>query len=91
MTFNLDIKLRGIILNLYSYVSKNNNNNININNNEYISIKITNPDLKLTLNQEKCEFNLNIKTISLGPNKLKAGEKIIISNNSIKKQEVNIT
>ena len=90
LTFNLDIKLRGIILNLYSFISKNNNSNMNINNNEYISIKITNPDLKLTLNQEKCEFNLNIKTISLGPNKLKAGEKIIISNNSIKKQEVNI-
>ena len=90
LTFNLDIKFKGIILNLYSSISNNKNNNINLNNNEYISIKITNPELKLLLNQEKCEFNLNIKAISLSPNKLKAGEKIIISNNYIKKQEVNI-
>ena len=89
LTFNIDIKIKGIILNLYSFIY-NRNKNKNLNNNEHISIKITSPEMKLNLNQEKCEFNINIKTITLSPNKLKAGEKIIIENTLIKKQEINI-
>ena len=88
LTFNIDIKIKGIILNLYSFIY-NRNKNKNLNNND-ISIKITSPEMKLNLNQEKCEFNINIKTITLSPNKLKAGEKIIIENSLTKKQEINI-
>ena len=58
--------------------------------NDFIIIKIANPDLKFILSQEKFEFNFSIKEIILGPNKLKSGEKLIISNNIIKKQEINI-
>ena len=91
LTLNIDIKIKGISLNLYSFIYNRNKNTNNLNNTEYISLKITNPDIKLILNQEKFEFILNIKTILLGPNKLKAGEKIIIENNLLKKQETNIS
>ena len=90
LTLNIDIKIKGIVLNLYSFIYNKNKNVKNINNTEYISIKIINPDLKLILNQEKCEFVLNIKTITLSPNKSKTGEKIIIETNLLKKQETNI-
>ena len=85
LILNVDIKIKGINLNLHSSLLSKNINN------EYIIIKITSPDFKFILNKEKCEFNFSVKTISLGPNKLKAGEKIIIINNNInKKQELNI-
>ena len=89
LTLNIDIKIKGINLNLNPGISSI-KDIININN-EYIYIKILNPDMKLILSQEKCEFYFNIKTIILSPNKLKSGEKLIITNNNpIKKQEINI-
>ena len=85
LILNIDIKIKGINLNLYPsiYSAKDIKN-------EFILIKIINPDLKFILNQEKCEINCGIKNIVVSPNKLKAGEKIIVSNNIIKKQEINV-
>ena len=92
---NIDIKIKGINLNLFSNISSINNNKDN-NNNDFISVKLINPDFKLTLSQEKFEINFNIKNIILTPNKLKTGEKLLISNNNTnnntmnKKQELNL-
>jgi len=84
LTLNIDIKIKGINLNLHPFISSSKDIN------DFIIIKIANPDLKFILSQEKFEFNFSIKEIILGPNKLKSGEKLIISNNIIKKQEINI-
>ena len=77
LSLNIDIKIKGINLNLFSPISSNKDIN-----NDYISIKISNPDMKLILCQEKFEINFNIKNIILTPNKLKSGEKLLISNNT---------
>ena len=49
---NIDIKIKGINLNLFSNISSINNNKDN-NNNDFISFKLMNPDFKLILSQEK--------------------------------------
>ena len=91
LSLNIDIKIKGINLNLFSNISSYNNNKDN-NNNDFISFKLINPDFKLILSQEKFEINFNIKNIILTPNKLKTGEKLLISNNNTmnKKQELNL-
>ena len=86
LSLNVDIKIKSIQLNLFQSAYTRHISNIN---NEFISIKILNPELKLFLSQEKFEFNLSVKMISLSPNKLKSAEKMIITNNTIKKQELN--
>ena len=88
LSLNVDIKIKSIQLNLFQSVYTRHISNIN---NEFISIKILSPELKLFLSQEKFEFNLSVKMISLSPNKLKSAEKMIITNNTIKKQELNNT
>ena len=91
LSLNIDIKIKGITFNLFSNISS-----INNINNEFISFKLINPEFKLILSQEKFEINFNIKYIILSPNKLKSGEKLLISNNNTnnntinKKQELNL-
>ena len=86
LSLNIDIKIKGINLNLFSNISSSSNNNTN---NEFISFKLINPDFKLILCQEKFEINFNIKNIILSPNKLKSGEKLLISNNNTNNNTIN--
>ena len=72
LIFNSDIKIKGINLNLYPFISSKNNT-------EFICIKISNIDYKIFLNESKFEVNFSIKNINLGPNKLKSGEKVVIN------------
>ena len=83
LLFNVDIKIKGINLNLYPFISSKNNS-------EFISIKINNCDMKVFLNKEKYELLFSIKNINLGPNKLNSGEKVIISKNSIRKKDTDL-
>ena len=76
LSLNIDIKIKGINLNLFPIISSNKEIN------EFISIKLTNPDAKIILSEEKFEINFTIKNILLGPNKLKTGEKLLILNNN---------
>ena len=81
LLYTADIKIKGINLNLYPFISSKENN-------ECISIKINNLDSKISLNKDKFDILFTIKTIFLGPNKLYSGEKVIISNNSTKKRDI---
>ena len=83
LLYTADIKIKGINLNLYPFISSKDNN-------EFISIKINNLDCKICLNKEKFDLLFTIKHITLGPNKLNSGEKVIISNNSIKKRDIDL-
>ena len=60
LLFNTDIKIKGLKLNLYPFISSKNKN-------EFISIKINNIDSKIILNKDKYEVNFRIKNIILGP------------------------
>ena len=81
LIFSTDIKLKGINFNLYPFISSKENN-------EFISTKINNLDLKINLNKQKFDFFFTIKSIVLGPSKLHSGEKVIISNNSLKRKDI---
>ena len=83
LLYTADIKIKGINLNLYPFISSKDNN-------EFISIKISNLDCKISLNKEKFDLLFTIKNIILGPNKLNSGEKVIISNNSTKKRDLDL-
>ena len=78
-----DIKIKGINLNLYPFISSKDSNN-------FISIQINNLDSKISLNKDKFDLLFTIKNIILGPNKLNSGEKVFISNNSIKKRDTDL-
>ena len=83
LLYTADIKIKGINLNLYPFISSKDNN-------EFISIKISNLDCKISVNKEKFDLLFTIKNIILGPNKLNSGEKVIISNNSTKKRDLDL-
>ena len=72
LLFNSDIKIKGINMNLYPFISSKKTN-------EFICIKINNIDSKIILNKDRFELNFNVKNIILGPNKLNSGEKVIIN------------
>ena len=80
LLFITDIKIKGLKLHLYPFISSKNRN-------EFFFIKINNIDTKIILNKDKFEINFNIKNIIIGPSALNNGEKVIISNNSIKKRD----
>ena len=83
LIFSTDIKLKGINLCLYPFTSSKEKN-------EFISTKLNNLDLKILLNKQKLDLFFTIKNIILGPNKLHSGEKVVISNNSMKKKELSL-
>ena len=80
LIINIDIKIKGINLNLYPFIASKDST-------EFINIKIKNLDSKIFLNNDKFELNFNVKDVIFGPSKLNSGEKVIISNNSIKRRK----
>ena len=79
LIFNVDIKVKGLNLNLYPFIASKDST-------EFINIKIKNLDSKIILNNEKFELNFSVKDVIFGPSKLNSGEKVIITNNSIKRR-----
>ena len=82
LLLEVDIKIEGLNLDLHSSISS-------YSNDEFISIKMNNFDSKIILNKNKFDLNFTVKNVTLGPNKLNQGEKVFISNNSMKKREMN--
>ena len=71
LIFNIDIKLKGLNIHLYPFISSKDNN-------DCISIKINGLDSKILLSKNKFELSFNVKNLIFGPNKLNMGEKVII-------------
>ena len=83
LIFSTDIKIKGINLCLHPFITSKDNN-------EFISTKFNNLDLKIILNNQKIDLLFSIKNIILGPSKLYSGEKVVISNYSLKKKELDL-
>ena len=79
----VDIKIKGLNLNLHPFISSNSND-------AFICIKINNFDSKINLSKDKFDTSFSVKNIILGPSKLAMGEKVVISNNFMKKREMNL-
>ena len=59
------------------------------NNNDLINLKLGGIDVKLNVTKEKFIFNLGIKNITFGPNKLISGERVQISNPNSRRNNIN--
>ncbi len=74
-----DILIKGFVINIHPLVKTSNL--------DFTSMKIGGIEMKISLMKTQFEFNLNCKSIILGPSKLSIGEKVFISNTSRKKRE----
>ena len=83
LSLMVDIKIKGLNLNLHPFISSNLND-------EFICIKINNFDSKINLSKDKFDTDFSVKNIILGPSKLSMGEQVVISNNLMKKRDMNL-
>ena len=74
-----DILIKGFVINIHPLVKTSNL--------DFTSMKIGGIEMKISLMKAQFEFNLNCKSIIVGPSKLSIGEKVFISNTSRKKRE----
>jgi len=82
LSLKIDIKIKGLNLNLHPFISSNYND-------RFICIKINNIDNNIFLNKDKFDLNFSVEKIILGPSKKTMGEKVDIVNNISKKKEMN--
>ena len=83
LSLMIDIKIKGLNLNLHPFISSNYNDG-------FICIKINNFDTKINLSKEKIGTNFSVKKIILAPRKLTMGVQVVISNNLMKKRDMNL-
>ena len=83
LSLMIDIKIKGLNLNLHPFISSNSNDG-------FICIKINNFDSKINLSKDNIDTNFSVKNIVLGPSKLTMGEQVVISNNLMKKRDMNL-
>ena len=83
---NINISFTGEFLIKGVYFSLNLLKN---NNNDLINLKLGGIDVKLNVTKEKFIFNLGIKNITFGPNKLISGERVQISNPNSRRNNIN--
>ena len=74
-----DILIKGFVINIHPLIKTSNL--------DFTSMKIGGIEMKISLMKAQFEFNLNCKSIIVGPSKLSIGEKVFISNTSRKKRE----
>ena len=74
-----DILIKGFVINIHPLIKTSNL--------DFTSMKMGGIEMKISLMKTQFEFNLNCKSIIVGPSKLSIGEKVFISNTSRKKRE----
>ena len=72
------IKIKGLNINLHPYIKSDKL--------DFISFKLNGIEIKLSLSKAKFDFDFNCKSIIINPNLLKSGEKVLMTNDSLKKR-----